>query len=114
MRTLDHDPCRRCARRQFWRPTEWLLLILHAPAALECRRYMTLEVGKAREIILGEVVGLFVRSAAVDDRLHIDQNAMDAVGRMGGHSYTRTQDQFEIVTPTPQQWVDGKRRPEVA
>ena len=88
--------------------------ILHAPAALECRRYMTLEVGKAREIILGEVVGLFVRSAAVDDRLHIDQNAMDAVGRMGGHSYTRTQDQFEIVTPTPQQWVDGKRRPEVA
>ena len=30
--------------------------IVSAPAALECRRYMTLEVGKAREIILGEVL----------------------------------------------------------
>lgn len=87
--------------------------ILQAPAALECRRYMTLEVGKAREIILGEVVGLFVRRSAVDARLHIDQTAMDAVGRMGGHAYTRTQDQFEMVTKTPQQWLDEKRRPVV-
>lgn len=84
--------------------------ILAAPAALECKRYMTLEVGKAREIILGEVVGLYVRSSAVDaSNLHIDQHAMDAVGRLGGHSYTRTQDQFEIKTQTPEQWAEGKK-----
>ena len=39
--------------------------ILAAPAALECRRYTTLEVGRAREIILGEVLGLFVGREAV-------------------------------------------------
>jgi flavin reductase (DIM6/NTAB) family NADH-FMN oxidoreductase RutF len=73
--------------------------ILEAPAALECKRYMTLEVGKAREIILGQVVGLFVRSDAVDmANLHIDQHKMDAIGRLGGHSYARTQEQFEIKT----------------
>ena len=84
--------------------------ILAAPAALECKRYMTLEVGKAREIILGEVVGLYVRSSAVDaSNLHIDQHAMDAVGRLGGHSYTRTQDQFEIKTQTPEQWAEAKK-----
>lgn len=59
--------------------------ILAAPAALECRRHTTLQVGPAREIILGEVVGVFVRSDAVNaSNLHIDQKLMDAVGRMGG------------------------------
>jgi flavin reductase (DIM6/NTAB) family NADH-FMN oxidoreductase RutF len=79
--------------------------IVSAPAALECRRKMILELGKAREIILGEVVGLFVREDAVDrDTLHIDQHKMDAVGRLGGHSYARTRDQFEIKTLSVDEW----------
>lgn len=79
--------------------------ILEAPAALECRRYMTLELGRAREIILGEVVGLFVREDAVDrSNLHIDQLKMDAIGRLGGHSYARTRDQFEIKTLSVEEW----------
>jgi flavin reductase (DIM6/NTAB) family NADH-FMN oxidoreductase RutF len=80
--------------------------ILEAPAALECRRYMTLELGPAREIILGEVVALYVRSDAVDPASHhIDQMKMDAVGRMGGHTYARTRDQFDMVTQTPAAWL---------
>ncbi len=83
--------------------------ILAAPAALECRRHTTLQVGPAREIILGEVVGVFVRSDAVDaSNLHIDQQMMDAVGRMGGHTYSRTRDQFDIKTLTPQEWEGRK------
>ena len=80
--------------------------IIEAPAALECRRYMTLEVSRAREIILGEVLGVFVREDLVNERLHVDQHGMDAVGRLGGHSYTRTRDQFEIVTPSVEQWAE--------
>lgn len=83
--------------------------ILAAPAALECRRHTTLQVGPAREIILGEVVGVFVRSNAVNTaNLHIDQQLIDAVGRMGGHTYTRTRDQFDIKTLTPQEWENRK------
>ncbi|MCB1486213.1 MAG: flavin reductase family protein [Bauldia sp.] len=83
--------------------------ILDAPAALECRRTMTLEVGPAREIVLGEVLGLFVRSDLVDpSNLHIDQIGMDAIGRLGGHLYARTRDQFEIVTRTPEAWMTEK------
>jgi flavin reductase (DIM6/NTAB) family NADH-FMN oxidoreductase RutF len=79
--------------------------ILEAPAALECKRYMTLELGPAREIILGQVIGLHVRSDALDaSNLHIDQMKIDAVGRLGGHTYTRTRDQFDHVTRTPEQW----------
>jgi flavin reductase (DIM6/NTAB) family NADH-FMN oxidoreductase RutF len=79
--------------------------IVAAPAALECKRKMVIELGKAREIILGEVVGLFVRADAVNaDTLHIDQHRMDAIGRLGGHSYARTRDQFEIKTLSVDEW----------
>ena len=79
--------------------------ILSAPAALECRRHTTLQVGPAREIILGEVVGVYVRSDAVNpENLHIDQQLMDAIGRMGGNTYCRTRDKFDVKTLTPEQW----------
>lgn len=80
--------------------------ILEAPAALECRRTMALEVSKAREIILGEVLGAFVRDDLVNERLNVDQHGMDAVGRLGGYSYARTRNQFEIVTPSLEQWTE--------
>jgi hypothetical protein len=37
---------------------------------------------------------------------------MDAVGRLGGHSYARTRDQFEHVTLSPGEWF--KREAKVA
>ncbi|HEV7285357.1 MAG TPA: flavin reductase family protein [Kaistia sp.] len=83
--------------------------IVEAPAALECRRYMTLELGRAREIILGEVLGVFVREDAVDPQsLHIDQIKMDAIGRMGGHTYASTKEQFDIKTLSVAEWQNGK------
>lgn len=83
--------------------------IVEAPAALECRRYMTLELGRAREIILGEVLGVFVREDAVDPKsLHIDQIKMDAIGRMGGHTYASTKEQFDIKTLSVDEWRNGK------
>ncbi|ADU68522.1 flavin reductase family protein [Pantoea sp. At-9b] len=83
--------------------------ILAAPAALECRRHTTLQVGPAREIILGEVVGVYVRTDAVNiENLHIDQQLMDAVGRMGGNTYCRTRDQFDNKTLTKEQWEERR------
>lgn len=79
--------------------------ILAAPAALECRRHTTLQVGPAREIILGEVLGVYIRTDIVDpDNFRVDQDLMDAVGRMGGYSYARTRDQFEVKTLTKEEW----------
>ena len=73
--------------------------IISAPAALECRRHMTIEVGKAREIVLGQVLGIHIRADIVDPaRLHVDQIKMDAIGRLGGHGYARTRYQFDIKT----------------
>jgi flavin reductase (DIM6/NTAB) family NADH-FMN oxidoreductase RutF len=76
-----------------------------APASLECRRYITLEVGRSREIILGEVLAVFVREGLVDrTKKYVDQRGMDAIGRMGGDGYAGTRDYFDLRTLSLGQW----------
>jgi len=83
--------------------------IVAAPVALECRRFMGLEIGPAREIVLGRVVAVHIRNDLVDAKTHhIDQMGMDAIGRLGGHLYARQLDQFEVVTKTVAQWNNLK------
>lgn len=79
--------------------------IREAPASLECRRTMTLSLGKSRDIILGQVLGCFIRDGVVDPvRKHVDQGKMDAIGRLGGHGYSRIRDQFEVPTLSVAEW----------
>ena len=79
--------------------------ILEAPASLECRRHTTLSLGRSRDIVLGQVLGCFIREGTVDpERKHVDQRRMDAVGRLGGHGYARIRDQFELPTMSVAEW----------
>lgn len=79
--------------------------IAEAPASLECRRFMTLSVGKSREIILGEVLAAFVREGAVDPKTkYVDAKQMDVIGRLGGHGYSRTRDIFDLPTMSLSEW----------
>lgn len=75
-----------------------------APAAFECRQTMILSIGPAREIILGEVLAAHVRADPIDDRLHTDQHALDAVGRMGGATYAFARDLLGLDTPSLAAW----------
>jgi flavin reductase (DIM6/NTAB) family NADH-FMN oxidoreductase RutF len=85
--------------------------IREAPAALECRRYMTLEISRSREIILGEVVAVHLRPDIVDtEKLYVDHAGLDALGRMGGHGYVRTTDYFDLPTMTLAQWQEEGSR----
>lgn len=86
--------------------------ILQAPVALECRRYVALGLGRSREIVLGEVVNMHIRADLVDqERFYVDQLALDAIGRMGGHGYSTTRDQFDLPTMSVDQWAAIKRAP---
>lgn len=78
--------------------------ILEAPVAMECRRHLTLGLGRSREIVLGEVLAMHIRDDLVDDRLHVDQSGLDALGRMGGHGYATTREQFDLATPSYSDW----------
>ena len=62
--------------------------IAGAPAALACREHATHHVGRTT-VLLGVVEHLYVRDALVDaERYRIDQDALHAVGRLGGGRYT--------------------------
>jgi flavin reductase (DIM6/NTAB) family NADH-FMN oxidoreductase RutF len=85
--------------------------IAESPAAFECRRYVTLEIGRSREIVLGTVLGMHIREDALDrSNFHVDPAVIDAIGRMGGHGYARTRDRFDLPTMTVADW-EGRRMP---
>ncbi|AJC80312.1 flavin reductase-like protein [Rhizobium etli bv. phaseoli str. IE4803] len=74
--------------------------IAEAPAAFECRRHVTLELGRSRQIIMGEIVYAHYRDGVVDpQRLHVDPAAIDAIARLGGDTCATTRDRFEMLTP---------------
>lgn len=74
--------------------------ILEGPASFECRRHVTLELGKSRQIIMGQILFAHFREGVVDDRLHVDPSAVDAIARLGGDTCSTVRDRF--VMPTPQ------------
>ncbi|XKM42058.1 flavin reductase family protein [Rhizobium ruizarguesonis] len=74
--------------------------IAEAPAAFECRRQLTLELGRSRQIVMGEIVYAHYRDGVVDpERLHVDPAAIDAIARLGGDTCATIRDRFEMLTP---------------
>lgn len=74
--------------------------IKEAPAAFECRRHVTLELGKSRQIILGEILYAHYHADVVDpDRFVVDPARLDAIARLGGDTCTTIRDRFEMKTP---------------
>jgi flavin reductase (DIM6/NTAB) family NADH-FMN oxidoreductase RutF len=79
--------------------------IAEAPVSMECRRYVTLQPGPERYIVLGEVVMLHVRDGIVDpERLRIDRDAYAPIGRLFGGGYVRTRDRFEMPRISYPEW----------
>ncbi len=73
--------------------------IAESPVALECERFMIVELNTDRALVLGRVVAMHVRDDCVLDaqRCHIDTPKLDLIGRLhGGGWYTRTADRFEM------------------
>lgn len=74
--------------------------IAEAAAGLECvtREVIRTNPGVpgAGSLVLGEVVHVFAREDLLDDRLRTDPAALDAVGRMGGPTWVRTADRFDL------------------
>ncbi len=71
-----------------------------SPVAFECVTKQVIRTNgaapSAGNIVIGEVVSVYVRDDAVNERLHIDPATLDAIGRMGGMAYCHTRDRFEM------------------
>jgi len=82
--------------------------IKEAPAAFECRRHITLELGKSRQIIMGEILFAHYHSAVIDaQRMRVDPARLDAIARLGGNTCSTIRDRFEMMTPTLDEYYAG-------
>jgi flavin reductase (DIM6/NTAB) family NADH-FMN oxidoreductase RutF len=78
---------------------------------LECRCLTTLQPGRERYIILGEVLWLHVRDGIVDpDTLRVARSYAP-VGRLFGSGYVRTHDRFELPRLTFEEWRVRQTKP---
>ena len=85
--------------------------IEQAHAALECREYTTMEIGRSR-IILGRVVAIYIEDQFVDEAgPYVRAEELHAIGRMNGlGSYVKTKDAFlRMPRISYEEWKQGKR-----
>ena len=87
--------------------------IAQAHAALECREFTTMEVGRSR-IILGQVVAMYVEDRFVDPAgPYILAEDLHAIGRMNGlGNYVRTRGAFmRMPRVAYEEWKKTQRVP---
>jgi flavin reductase (DIM6/NTAB) family NADH-FMN oxidoreductase RutF len=69
---------------------------------MECRLWKIVEISKkplGASLVLGEILRFHVDDELIQD-FRIDPDKLRAIGRMGGPTYTRTADRFDLPRPT--------------
>ncbi|MCW5767130.1 MAG: flavin reductase family protein [Phycisphaeraceae bacterium] len=74
--------------------------VLESPVAFECRTLQIIRTNSGApsggNIVIGEVVSVFVRDDAINERYHVDPEVLDLAGRMGGAAYCTTRERFDV------------------
>lgn len=74
--------------------------VAESPLCFECRTRQVVRlapgVPAGGNIVIGDIVHVYVRDDLINERLHIDPAKLAAIGRMGGLGYSRTRDRFEM------------------
>ncbi len=85
-------------------------LVLESPVNLECRVHSIVEMSKkplSGAIVIGEVVRMHIHLDVFDhEKMVIDRDKYDVISRLGGSSFGRIADSFEM--PRPQFDDEGK------
>jgi flavin reductase (DIM6/NTAB) family NADH-FMN oxidoreductase RutF len=68
---------------------------------MECKLLQVIYTGHAPAsgvIVLGEVLRFHVREDLMEN-FRVDPTGLDALGRMAGHTWVRTQDRLDLARP---------------
>ncbi len=79
--------------------------------SMECRLNQIVRVGEgpgSGRVVIGEILRFHIRDDHFDS-FRIDQEKLRAIGRMGGPTYTRTRDRFDLVRPQAGELKDGEK-----
>lgn len=74
-----------------------------SPVSLECRlmHHLALAPGPGgANIVVGKIVHLHLDDAVLDHAGWADPGLLDLIGRLGGASYCRTTDRFDLLRPS--------------
>lgn len=73
-------------------------MVEESPANLECRVIDILDLGPGptTRVVVGEVLVVHVREDILDGT-RVDNDALQAIGRMAGNTYIRTRDRFDLT-----------------
>ncbi|WP_420392480.1 flavin reductase family protein [Acuticoccus sp.] len=72
--------------------------IAEAPVAMECRRFMIVNVSDERDLLVGEVLRVRARPGVVDPAtLYLDMDAYRPIARLYANRYATLRDRFELV-----------------
>ena len=75
--------------------------IVESPVSLECRLVRRLTFGRAREIVLGEVLYAHIREGLVDLATGRVAESYSPIGRLYGDRYCTTRQRFDLPGPLP-------------
>mgnify|MGYP006280323179 CR=1 FL=1 len=74
--------------------------VAESPVAFECETLQVIALAPGEpagaSLVLGRVVHLHVRDDLLNERFHVDPDTLGAIGRMGGRTYCRTTDRFDM------------------
>ncbi|MEO8050895.1 MAG: flavin reductase family protein [Acidobacteriota bacterium] len=76
--------------------------VLESPVNLECRVHDIIELSSKPmgcSIVIGEVIRFHVRDSIIDKDMFIDPDKLKPVARLGGPSYSRVRDRFDMIRP---------------
>ncbi|MCX7382826.1 MAG: flavin reductase family protein [Alphaproteobacteria bacterium] len=82
--------------------------IAESPVAFECERFMNIDLGVDRTLVIGKVLAVHVRDDAVlnAERCYIDNEKLDLIGRLHGAGwYSRTRDRFDLPRIALADWT---------
>lgn len=78
-------------------------MVKEARAKMECKLRQVIPLGDkptSGMLVLGDVVCFHLDDEIVDN-FRVDPEKLDAVGRMGGMTYARTRERFDLIRPAP-------------
>lgn len=73
--------------------------VADAPASFECVLHTALSLGTGpggANLVVGRIVAIHVSDEVLDETGRADPARLDTIGRMGGISYTRTTERFDL------------------
>ena len=73
--------------------------VAESPVRFECEVMQIVNVGEgplAANVVIGKILLMDIQESVLDDRQKIDPGLLDPVGRLGGMSYCRTSERFEL------------------